>query len=427
MALDFSKLPPQKPVPDTPPSRFVWTVVFFVLTLLGVFAVLMLWPAGEPTNTPWFWTCLSVFPMGIAGFVLLRRYSVYEGRRLDAQDWNKASDQYAEQSFARESIPVCVLGSAARVTGDDVAKGIEEIADGTLTLDPKTSSHEENESTVARWIEPMDARLAADDAERHAEVLEWLYDRLLTDLTEPLGMLPLELALRVRLELSGYKGRTDALTLWKDKWRAHRLHPAHSFMASEAPGPMILDSWLDDQNGSLNTGAMLLVSISLNAMLDGNPPEGSAEAGTGLLLVSTSTASRHELHPIATIHRPVRSENADLDHAMTCALRWGSSDVQKLGSAWMTGFDGETVGPLHTALSHLNRDTPRTDELREFNLDRATGNAGPSAGWLAVAYAVQTALQTTTSQLIAQRSVDHTVLAVVATSTNDSNNVPHSA
>ncbi len=176
-----------------------------------------------------------------------------------------------------------------------------------------------------------------------------------------------------------------------------------------------------------NTGAMLLVSISLNAMLDGNPPEGSAEAGTGLLLVSTSTASRHELHPIATIHRPVRSENADLDHAMTCALRWGSSDVQKLGSAWMTGFDGETVGPLHTALSHLNRDTPHTDELREFNLDRATGNAGPSAGWLAVAYAVQTALQTTTSQLVAQRSVDHTVLAVVATSTNDSNNVPHSA
>jgi hypothetical protein len=427
MALDFSQLPPKKPVPDTPPSRFVWMVVFFVLTLLGIFAVLMLWPASEPTNTPLFWTCLTVFPMGIAGLVLLRRYSVYEGRRLDAQDWNKASDQYAEQVFERESIPVCVLGSAIRVTGDDQAKGVGEIADGTLTLDPQASSHEENESTAARWIEPVDARLAADDAERHAEVLEWLYDRLLTDLKGPLSSLPVALALRVRLEISGYQGEVDALTLWKDKWRAHRLHTAHSFTATEVPGLMVLDSWLDDQNGPLKTGAMLLVSISLNAMLDGNPPEGSAEAGTGLLMVSTSTASRHDLHPVAAIHRPVRSRNEDLDHATTCALRWGSSDVQKLGSAWMTGFDGESVGPLHTALSHASGDTPPADVLPEFNLDRAVGNAGKSAGWLAVACAVQTVSQAIAPQLVAQRNADHTVLAVVATSNNNSNNIPHSA
>ncbi|MEM5326213.1 hypothetical protein VSR34_06330 [Paraburkholderia sp. JHI2823] len=423
MALDFSKLPPEKPVPETPPSRFVWTVVFFVLTLLGIFAVLMLWPADEPTRTPLFWICVTVVPIGIAMLAVLRRYSVYEGRRLDALEWNEACKRYNAEEFSRESIPVLVLGSALQVTGDDKADAVGQIADGTLTLDAQASDHEENESVSARWIEPLEARLAADDVERHALVLEWLYDCLQTDLTRPVSTLPMELGLNIRLEVSGYRGEVDALTLWNDRWRAHKLRSARAFPASDTPGPMVLDSWLDDQGGPLDKGALLLVSISLNALLEGVPPEGSAEAGTGLLMVSTRIASRHGLHPIAAIHRPVRSANDNLDHPMTSALRWGSAGVQSLGSAWMTGFDGETVGPLHTALGHVSADTPRKDTLPEFDLDRAVGNAGPAAGWLAVACAVQTASQAPAPQLVTQRCADHTVIAVVRKHDEEMNHV----
>ena len=57
MSIDFDKLPPEEPVPDEPPSRLLWTIVFFVIALIGVFSVLLFWPKGEPTQTPWFWTC----------------------------------------------------------------------------------------------------------------------------------------------------------------------------------------------------------------------------------------------------------------------------------------------------------------------------------------------------------------------------------
>jgi len=52
--------------------------------IVGAFVVLFVWPKGEPTQTPWFWTCVTVYPYGVAAFVVLRRYSFYEGRRLDA-------------------------------------------------------------------------------------------------------------------------------------------------------------------------------------------------------------------------------------------------------------------------------------------------------------------------------------------------------
>ncbi|WP_322029178.1 hypothetical protein [Paraburkholderia sp. J76] len=426
MALDFSNLPPEKPDPE-PPSRFVWTVVFFVLTLIGVFAAFLLWPAGEPTNTPWFWTAITVFPVGFGAFVVNRRYSVYEGRRLDVKEWNKASKEYIEREFDRESIPVLVLGSSIHVTGVDGAADFAKIADGSLTLGAQTSVHEESESVSARWLDLLEARLAANDAERHAIVLEWLFDQILTDLATPLAALPVELGLRVRLELSGYIGEIDALRLWKDRWQAHKRSAVQLSLAEGTSELMAVDTWLDEQNGLLSTHAVLLVSIALSTMLDANPPHGSTEAGVALLLASAAIAERHKLNPAAAIHRPVRSDQADLDHALTTSLRWGNAGVRQVGSAWMTGFDGESVGPLHASLIHIGEKAPREDALPEFDLDRSAGNAGPSAAWLAVACAAQAAATTARPQLVAQRLADHTVLSVVAASDETSirKHLPH--
>ncbi|MEV8645943.1 hypothetical protein, partial [Mesorhizobium ciceri] len=85
MALNFNALPPVEPVPDTSPSRTVWLVVFLVLTLIGVLAAILLWPQRESTRGLWFWVCITLYPAGIAVFIVSRRYSAYEGRRLDAQ------------------------------------------------------------------------------------------------------------------------------------------------------------------------------------------------------------------------------------------------------------------------------------------------------------------------------------------------------
>lgn len=426
MALDFSNLPPEKPDPE-PPSRFVWTVVFFVLTLIGVFAVFLLWPAGEPTNTPWFWTATTVFPVGFAAFVVNRRYSVYEGRRLDVKEWNKASNQHIEEEFDRESIPVLVLGSSIHVTGVDGTADFAKIADGTLTLGAQTSDHDDREAVSARWLDMLEARLAANDAERHALVLEWLFDQILAELLTPLAALPVELGLRVRLEISGYAGAVDALKLWKDRWQVHKLSAVQTSLAEGPSELMAVDSWLDEQNGLLGKHAILLVSTALSTMLDADPPHGSAEAGVAILLASAALAERHGLNSAAAIHRPVQSGQADLDHALTTSLRWGNAGVRQLGSAWMTGFDGESVGPLHTSLTHVGEKAPREDTLPEFDLDRSVGNAGTSAAWLAVACAAQAAGATARPQLVAQRLADHTVLSVVAASNKDFNKNTSSA
>jgi hypothetical protein len=415
MALDFDKLPPEKPVPDTPPARFVWTVVFFVLTLIGIFAALMLWPENESTSTPWFWTCVTVFPAGIAAFVVSRRFSVYEGRRLNALAWNGACKQYAEQAFAQESIPLRILGAAMRVTENDADNRIAKIADRTLTLDAQASDHEANASIAARWFQPLDARLAVDEAERHTLILEWLYDKLVVDLTESLIALPAEVPLRVLLDVSGYAGEADLVELWQAQWRSHELRDAHAHRVLAPLDLMTVDSWLDDRDGAppLGRSAVLFISASLSDVLDEDPPEGTAEAGIGLLVASAAFADRYKLQPVASLHRPLRSGSENLNHALTYALRWGHVEFNSLEAAWMTGFDGATVGPLHTALSHVGASKPRNDALPEFDLDRTVGRAGRSAGWLAATCAALRAAGSAAPQLVAQRNDDQTIVGVV--------------
>src|SRR5690348_4709684 len=118
MAVDFNRLPPEEPVPDNAPARVLWTVVFLLIAIVGVFAVLLLWPKAEPTQTPWFWTCVTVYPFGVAAFVVLRRYSVYEGRRLDALAWNNAREKYVNDVFDGASRPLAVLAAICRFSSD---------------------------------------------------------------------------------------------------------------------------------------------------------------------------------------------------------------------------------------------------------------------------------------------------------------------
>ncbi|MGE8454873.1 MAG: hypothetical protein ACN6OP_30550, partial [Pseudomonadales bacterium] len=90
MAVDFSLLPPEEAVSERPPSRLAWTVAFFLMVLVGVFAVLFFWPKDMPTHTWKFWASLVLFPVGIPVWIVLRRYSVYEGRKLDTALHNEA-------------------------------------------------------------------------------------------------------------------------------------------------------------------------------------------------------------------------------------------------------------------------------------------------------------------------------------------------
>lgn len=429
MALNFNTLPPEMPVPDTPPSRFVWTVVFLVLVLVGIFVVLLLWPAEESTRTPWFWTCVTVYPAGVAGFVVSRVFSVYEGRRLRAMDWNAAAKKFAERAFAKESIPLRILGAAMRVTEDDADNNVQKIVDRKVTLDTKASEHAVDQAIAARWLQPRDARLASNEAERHTMILEWLYDELLADLDEPLAALPSDIPVSVLLDVSGYVGRADVAELWQKQWRSHELRDARVERAHASLDLMRVDAWLDGQDGTppFERAAVLLVSVSLSTVLDEDPPDGTAEIGMGLLMTSAGLAGQHALRPVASLHRPLRSGSENLNHALTYALRWGNANLDSLGAAWMIGSDGESVGPLHTAINYVSAGKPREEPLAEHDLDRTVGHSGQSAGWLAATCAALRAADSSRPQLIAQRLGEQTVVAVVTGADHEPNDTRTSA
>ncbi len=422
MALDLNELPPEEPESDEPPSRFVWTVIFFVLTIAGIFAVLTLWPGNEPAQTSWFWMCVALYPAGIAAFIVLRRFSMYEGRRLDVQAWNAACKRHREEAFARESIPMFVLGTAIRVTEDETAELMAHIETRKLSLTANASDFTQDASITARWLEPAEALLAADDEERHDLLLPWVFDSLLDELTERLDALPDKFPLRIVLDVSGYLGEADIKTVWTASWARHELRRAEATVAKVPIDLTTIDRWLDDSVGPLHRYAVLLVSVSLQGMLDERPADGSAEAGVGLLLSSQALAEQHQLIPDGKVHRPLSSTSGNLDHALTYALRWANADPASLDSVWMTGLDGESVGPLHASLSHVGVRTEEQEPLREVDLDRAVGRAGRSAGWLAVACGVDRANRSGVPQLIVHKSGECACVAVVQTSHNESNN-----
>jgi hypothetical protein len=282
-----------------------------------------------------------------------------------------------------------------------------------------TSDCEDSCSIAARWLQPIGARLAADDPERHELVLEWLYEQMLTGIHAPLAALPVDLPISVLLDLSGYVGNVDALTLWRTKWSDRELRPAYSSLVPQTLDLMAIDSWLDDRNGPLHRHAVLVISISLGNVIDETPRHGSAEAGVGLLLASSAVVAKFALHPTAAFHRPLRSDNANLDHALTHALRWGSVELDSVGALWTTGFNGDSIDALHASLSHLKKEKEQGEVLPEFDLDRAVGYAGHSAGWMAAACASSHVERTSMPQLLAQRFDDHTYIATVATIENN--------
>jgi hypothetical protein len=413
MALDFSRLPPEQAPPDKPPSRLVWTVAFFALTLAGVFAVLLMWPGNEPTQTAWFWVCTALYPPLVAAFIVSRRYSAHEERCLDATAWNDARQQYLDEVFARESIPMLVLGSAIRVTERAEDNSVDRIAEGTLARAAQSFEHERGTPNTARRLLPDGACFASCDGERHERILEWLFDVLLDDLSDTLNALPDGFPLRVMLDVSEYAGKADAKALWRAAWKDHVPREADVRRAPEPLDLMTVDAWLDDPEGPLNRYALLFVSVTLGAMLDQAPADGSAEAGVALLAASPALTRLHGLTPVAAVHRPMVSMGGALDHALRHAMRWAGIEASSLESMWMTGLNGESAGTLHSALSRARVRTEDDDPLTAFELDRTVGKAGASAGWLALTCGACRAKQIGAPQLVVQASRARTIVAVV--------------
>jgi hypothetical protein len=399
MAVDFSWLPHEEPIPVDAPSRLAWMIAFVVMVLAGGFAVLLLWPKNIPTHTWNFWMCLILFPVGVPALIVLRRYSVYEGRKLDIVLSNEAIREYKTRVFEAASVPLALVGAAYRFSADAGQNAIEGVRTGALKLETREPIARGGEPAKGRWfVAPEVACLPGgkeDDLNRHRQLTQWLFTELLNELTAAIQALPRRLDLSVHFAVSSGLTHQENETLWQACWRERQLRPVRlAEAAAQAEDLTMLDAWLDQIIEASCQEARLVVAIQLHPLLSEPPPVGAAEAGVALLLAPDAQAERFNVVRSANLHRPVRGSFDQSSHALLHAMKWAKVAAADIPGGWQTGVDAAQYGQWRKPAVQLGFTAHPT------NLDQSVGYAGVAAPWLAIAGAAASLSETVQAQLI---------------------------
>ncbi|MGK8206226.1 hypothetical protein ACRS8P_32565 [Burkholderia cenocepacia] len=398
MPIDFDKLPPEVPEPDKPPSRLVWTIVFFVVVCASVFAVLLLWPKSDSTRSIWFWICVTVYPIGVAAFVVLRRYSVFEGHRLDAIAWNEARERYVNAVFEQASRPLAVVAATYRFSSEAKDDAFDKLLNGATKLEPRTAPKPDAPPVSARWfdepgVDDNGNRFRSDD-ERQRHVREWVFGALIDDIAESVRVLPSDLKLTIHLILPSLVNTNEALESWERQWAKSDLRALGAEIQPKPPDLMTLDKWLDRINENRDQEARLLVFVRLNHVLQALPSEGSAEAGVALLIAPEPVQRKFKIEPIAWLHRPNGSAKCPADVALVRALRWGRTEPAIIRRVWQSGLDSAVRNEVTSAIVKAGI------VAKPVDIGYMVGHAGEAEPWLGVTCAAKAAAHDGSTQLL---------------------------
>jgi hypothetical protein len=415
MAVDFSLLPPEETLRIDPPSRLVWTVAFFVIAIACVFGVLLIWPKDMPTHTWKFWTSLVLFPLGIPAVIVLRRYSFYDGRKLDVELPNEAARDFNERVFTAASIPMALLGAAHRFSDDAKTNNADAIRRGEIILVPQEPIAADNEPVKSRWLVVPGMRTTAgtpaDDCDRRRRVTAWLFEQLLDDLLPCIQPLDAQLPVTIHLNIDNGFTYQENVQLWMKHWHARQLKPA-DIEAESSANLMALDAWLDKALEGLELHVKLFISIQLYPLLAGTPPDGTAEAGVAVMLAPESVAQRYETRHIANVHRPVQGLIAQPTDVLSHAMRWAGAKAKYITGRWQTGIDMAQTGALGEPARKLDLTAHPTD------LDLTVGFAGIAAPWLALSCAASSLTDEANTQIVVVGHEKH-IQCTVLKSTSD--------
>lgn len=399
MAVDFSLLPAEEPFEHKPPSKLTWIMVFAAMVLLGVATILVIWPKTMTTHTWTFWASVLMFPVGIPTFVVFRRFSVYEARKLEVELRNEAARAFNEHVFRAASMPLALVGAAHRfsATAEDNAPGA--IQKGTLALKTQVPIARDAEPVKARWLNIAGMRSTpgelTEEAERARQVTTWLFDELVTELSARIQALPPRVQLAVRLLVTNGLPPEANLKLWEERCANKSLRPMVVTSTTDAPDDlMALDRWMDAVLGKKEQHAVLMVAIQINPLLAASPLPGAAEAGVAVLLLPDALAHQHGVVRVASLHRPVRGLAERPQVPLSTALRWAGVSAERISGAWQTGLDETQGGALRETGVKAGVIVRATD------LDQGVGHAGIAAPWLALACAFASLTEEASEQIV---------------------------
>ncbi|KML60493.1 hypothetical protein VL15_08880 [Burkholderia cepacia] len=395
MPVDFNRVPPRVEVPPAPqPSMIVWTIALILVIGVGAALAIVLWPAGAPTSTLWFWFCVAGYPFMVWAFLLCSWLGYGYVRRNQAIAINRVSDEAEQACHAMAGRPTTILGHAWCFAANDSENSLEGILTGTELAKLRPSGAVPDSEVHARWLDIPEIRFQPGNElvehARHHAVCMWLIERLINRLLPQLSALPPHTKLQVELHHRS-RLKSDAVETRLREVLAEQV-PALKVEGVAGEHTISLfrtDAWLDKRD--VNT-ARLLLAIELRDAISAILSDGVAEAGVALLVGHPRLTS--PTNPVRLrLHRPSKGTLDVAASTIERAARWGQSSRDRLQTVWVHGLIDDSVSAVRQAASF-------PDETRWITLETSVGDCSGAGPWLAVALAAESAWTTGDPQLV---------------------------
>ncbi|CAE6790460.1 hypothetical protein [Paraburkholderia aspalathi] len=420
MAYDLRRIAPEREVPPFRPAWPLWAFLFLLIVGGGAFGVVRFWPAGESTQTVWFWTCVAAFPVLVWTVLLFSYLGVLQSRRTCAEEHNEARREYKDEVCRRAGIPLHILDSGFVFSAREHENTASAVVERQLTLEPKTRFDDDSEAIAARWIDPDGYAWRpgdeAADEERHRDVLGYVFGSLLRQIAPAVRALPERTRLIVRVSVAAQLTTSEIEAIWHDSWDAHQLgNAALTAVNTDAPDLIAVDGWLDGAPGFVTDAVNVLCVVQLNPLLNAIPDAGVAEAGAILMFASRAFVAQRHLASNTLLYRPEHHDEEGMAQGLLQVLLWSRSRGSEVNDQWLIGG---TEAPLQRELS-THMDTQDVGVLKtaglqgQHDVDLTIGTIGMAAPWLCVALASAQVRASGQKQLLSIAHVDHMTLAVV--------------
>ncbi|OED15203.1 hypothetical protein [Burkholderia sp. A2] len=395
MPVDFNRVPPRVAVPPSPQvSMIVWAVLLVLVVAAGAGLAIMLWPAGRPTNTLWFWFCVVGYPFLVWAFGLFAWFGYGYARRNQALATNRVSDEAEQACHALAARPLAILGHAWCFAANDSENALEGIWNGSTLSTRRPSGAIADSDVHARWLDipdlPFHPGNELVEHARHHAIGMWLLERLIDDLLPQLSALPPRTQLQVELQ---HRSRVKSEII-ETRIRELIAGRVPILKIDLKPGEHTsslfrTDAWLDMRDA--NT-AHLLIAVELRDAISTVLSGGVAEAGVALLVGGSRLASTANSVGLR-LHRPAKDSLDAVTRTVELATRWGQASRDRLRTVWTHGLTDHSVGAVRQA-------APFPDQTHWNVLEKSVGDCSGAGPWLAVALAAESARITGDLQMV---------------------------
>ena len=384
MPVDLKNMPGVS-IRPSPPKFVRWVLVLIILIGLSVMTSRIV----NGNNNLWLTVGLPVLIISGLLFIL---FIIYLMRSIFANSRDREREKTIIRETRRGRRALQILASECCTAHSSADNPFAPVGGNLLKNEdvffPQRSWRGEENMRLSQII-----RVEELQEEQH---LQTLLTSLMSKLTQPLSLLPVEKPVVVLLESSSSvpEGRVNAL-FWQAWHQADIRQPVSTL---EGSGAQVIDNWLDHH---IYSEAVLLIVSWQYAPAD---TPFSAETVNGVLLGNRLT--QDVLPPLAFLHRPECGEGTmdALCYAITQALDWVPIKAEKTGHLWLCGVHAETED--YVALMKAI-DVTSLESVDQFtgihNFNDFFGDSGKAALWLAIAAATQSMQQQPAYHLLISR------------------------